>query len=251
MDVLNFNFKTIFMNRILLILLSFLILTEIQFVNAQQFVTPGAEWSKTRHLDNGDTNFKVLFARTGWETQESGTMSRKLSVANDTIQLIREISRGNASTQDTLLMHYPDLTPITFSAKQKDRITKYQVDNNNLHIHIDFTAADILEYSQDVGDGFFDLAALDLVLGGLKRRELQDKTLRLFDAQTSSFINFTVSEVSRERIEDGNGKRQRCFLIKGQLNNSEASYWVHRRSGELIKSKVELSGQMAMILLRQ
>lgn len=218
---------------------------------SQNPVNPGSEWSKTRHLNEGVSTYQVLFARSGWETQQSGKMIRTMHISNDTLKVIRETSRGNIKSTDTLWMDYPSLTPIFYQSQQKDRKAMYKVEGEDIKIHIDFISADVLDYSQPVGPGFFDVSALELVLGGLNRRGLRDRTVRLFDPQTSSFINFTVSEVSRDRIKDANDNRQRCFLVTGKLNNAEASFWVHRRSGELIKSRIEMSGQMAMILLRE
>ncbi len=249
--VLNFTLKKTFMIRITIFLLAFIFIAETPAIFSQNPINPGSEWSKTRHLNEGETTFQVLFARSGWETQQSGEMIRTMHIFNDTLKVIRETSRGNIKSMDTLWMDYPSLIPIAYQSQQKDRRAMYKVEGEEVKIHIDFTTAEALDYSQPVGPGFFDVSALELVLGGLNRRGLRDRTVRLFDPQTSSFINFSVDEVSRERIKDASGNRQRCFLVKGKLNNAEASFWVHRRSGELIKSRIEMSGQMAMIILRE
>jgi hypothetical protein len=238
------------MLRISLILVTLFLLAEMPVIAAQKTIEPGSEWSKTRHLKNGDDSFQILFARSGWETQQSGNVKRSLNISNDTIKMVRETTRGKYITIDTLWMNFPSLIPIAFNSNQKDRFTNYSVKDDEIKIHIDFVTADVLDFSQSIGPGFYDVSTLELVLGGLKRKELKDRSVRLFDPQTSSFIYFTVNEVNRERIEDANGNRHRCFLITGKLNQAEASFWVHRRSGELIKSKLELNEQMAMILLR-
>lgn len=242
------------MNKVMnfIICAATIVLLAAQGIYAQELIVPGQEFRNTDHLAEGKSEYIIQFERSGWETHEAGVIEREMVQAGDSLLLIRKVTRGKISSKDTLVMNRESLQPISLSALQSDRKTHYTSTDQSVTAEIRFPEqGDTLNYTRNSDHLFFDISSLELVLGAFNRRDLDGKTIHLFDHQTSSFINFKINEVERERIKDASGNRHRCFKISGKLNRANATYWIDRRSGELIKSHLEMTGNMAMMTLKK